>query len=83
MYVPIPVMYLNLPKVSAHHRHYKFYYKSLYYLQILWERYERSNPFFIKIKNSNGPKTDPFCGTPLKTASKQTQCHLYKLSEYG
>jgi len=35
MYVPIPVMYLNLPKVSVHHRHYKFYYKSLYYLQIL------------------------------------------------
>jgi len=41
MYVPITVMYLNLPEVSVLHHCYKFYYKSFYHLQILSERYER------------------------------------------
>ena len=37
----VPVQYST---VSEHHRYYKFYYKSLYHLQILIERCERLNP---------------------------------------
>ena len=40
MYVPIPVVYLNLPEASVHHHYYGFYYKSLCHLQILREHYE-------------------------------------------
>ena len=37
MCVPTPVVYSNLPEASVHHQYYKFYYKSLYHLQILRE----------------------------------------------
>jgi len=28
MYVPIPVVYLNLPEASVHHHYYGFYYST-------------------------------------------------------
>ena len=50
MYVPIPVVYLNLPEASVHHHYYGFYYKSLCHLQILREHYDI-------IKQTNKPIT--------------------------